>query len=191
MENSLYVGNLSEDVSVDLLRKRFSECGPVVDVQLPIDRASGRLRGHAFVIMAAAAGVQAALSRLNGVELDGRPLRIRIAGEDRRSQPQGVEPARITSQFRERLNMSYELECAGHPLLIKIYHQDGPTDARRVEASTKRPAGQEPMVLSASATTRALALADIARAWSEGPATAGVVLDWPAITNAMERVRAI
>ncbi len=165
MENSLYVGSLSEDATVDGLRTRFATCGQVVDVQLPIDRGSGRLRGHAFVTMADAAGVKAALTQLNGVTFEGRPLRLSIAGEDRyQKQPKAIEPARITSQYRERDNMAYELDCAGVKMLIKIFYQDDPSEARRVEVSTKRPAGEEPVACAASGKKARLRPAS----WSTG-----------------------
>ncbi len=192
MENSLYVGSLSDYVTADELRKRFTECGVVADVQIAVDRGSGRPRGHAFVTMATAASAQAAVERLNGAMLDGRQLRVSIAGGERtRTATKRVETTRITSQFRERRNMSYELECDGRKLLIKSFHPDGPQDACRMEASTNQANSSQQLTHSATGATRAQALQDIAQAWQADPTTSTVILDWPAITGAMAAVHAI
>ena len=46
---SIYVGNLSYDVTQDDLSEVFSEYGTVKRVQLPTDRETGRPRGFGFV----------------------------------------------------------------------------------------------------------------------------------------------
>lgn len=79
MNNRLYVGNLSYEVTSDSLRACFSECGEVLDTHVMMDRETGRARGFAFVTMATDADASLALSRLDGVMLDGRPLRVNIA----------------------------------------------------------------------------------------------------------------
>jgi len=48
---SIYVGNLSYEVSQEDLTEVFAEYGSVKRVQLPTDRETGRLRGFAFVEM--------------------------------------------------------------------------------------------------------------------------------------------
>ena len=48
---SIYVGNLSYDVTQDDLSDVFSEYGTVKRVQLPTDRETGRPRGFGFVEM--------------------------------------------------------------------------------------------------------------------------------------------
>ncbi len=48
---SIYVGNLSYEVAQDQLTQTFAEYGKVLQVQLPKDRETGRLRGFAFVEM--------------------------------------------------------------------------------------------------------------------------------------------
>ena len=49
---SIYVGNLSFQVTEEDLKQAFAEYGTVNRVQLPTDRETGRLRGFAFVEMA-------------------------------------------------------------------------------------------------------------------------------------------
>jgi len=48
---SIYVGNLSYDVTQEDLTAVFAEYGSVKRVQLPTDRETGRLRGFGFVEM--------------------------------------------------------------------------------------------------------------------------------------------
>lgn len=189
METRLYVGNLSDDVSAEALRRRFAEFGPVSDVHLATDRSSGRLRGHAFVTMANAADAQTAMKELNGSLFDDRRLRVNIAGEEHdRTRPKVAERARITSQFRERLNMSYELDCGGVSLTIKMFPEDAQEQSWRVEASTKGGDAVEGAVTAASGPTRAAALEELVRS---SQASGLLELDWPAIIAALAAVRAI
>jgi RNA recognition motif-containing protein len=48
---SIYVGNLSYEVTQEDLNGVFAEYGTVKRVQLPTDRETGRLRGFGFVEM--------------------------------------------------------------------------------------------------------------------------------------------
>lgn len=45
------------------------------------DRETGRYRGFSFVEMATEEQASAAISALDGVELDGRPLKVNLAKE--------------------------------------------------------------------------------------------------------------
>jgi RNA recognition motif-containing protein len=79
MSTRLYVGNLSYDSSAESLRTAFSECGEVTDVHVVVDRDSGRSRGFAFVTMGSEDQAQAAIQKMNGAMVDGRPLRVNEA----------------------------------------------------------------------------------------------------------------
>ena len=83
MTNRLYVGNLSFDTTEDRIQQTFAAVGEVTDVKLMLDRDTGRSRGFAFVTMATADEAQKALSQLNGMNLDGRSLRVDQAEERR------------------------------------------------------------------------------------------------------------
>ena len=52
MNNKLFVGNLAFDVTENDLQDLFTQHGSVVEVNLVLDRATGRSRGFAFVTMA-------------------------------------------------------------------------------------------------------------------------------------------
>jgi nucleolin len=81
-EVKLYVGNLSFDTAETEIRRLFEEHGTVNDCFMPTDRDSGKVRGFCFVTMPSA-DAEVACSKLNGQEVDGRPLRVNEA------QPRG------------------------------------------------------------------------------------------------------
>jgi RNA recognition motif-containing protein len=76
---SVYVGNLSYDVSQDDLRQVFEDYGTVSRVSLPMDRETNRPRGFAFVDMSSKAEEAAAIEALNEAEWMGRTLRVNEA----------------------------------------------------------------------------------------------------------------
>jgi len=68
----------------------FAASGTVQSTNIIEDRETGRSRGFAFVEMSTAAEAQAAISSLDGKEIDGRNLKVNEAkpredrGGDRR-----------------------------------------------------------------------------------------------------------
>jgi RNA recognition motif-containing protein len=84
---SIYVGNLSYEVTQEDLSAVFAEYGSVKRAQLPTDRETGRMRGFAFVEMDTDAEEAAAIDALDGAEWMGRNLKVNKAKprEDRGS----------------------------------------------------------------------------------------------------------
>ena len=76
---SIYVGNLSYEVTEHDLSGVFAEYGTVKRVQLPTDRETGRKRGFAFVEMGTEAEETAAIEALDGAEWMGRGLKVNKA----------------------------------------------------------------------------------------------------------------
>ena len=76
---SIYVGNLSYEVTQDALSAVFAEYGAVKRVQLPTDRETGRLRGFAFVEMSSEDEENKAIEALDGAEWLGRDLKVNKA----------------------------------------------------------------------------------------------------------------
>ena len=76
---SVYIGNLSYDVSEEDLKSVFAEYGTVRRVQIPTDRETGRPRGFAFVEMDNDAEEDAAIEQLDGAEWRGRDLKVNKA----------------------------------------------------------------------------------------------------------------
>ncbi len=76
---SIYVGNLSYDVTREDLSAVFAEYGSVQRVHLPTDRESGRVRGFAFVEMSTETEETAAIEALDGAEWMGRDMKVNKA----------------------------------------------------------------------------------------------------------------
>lgn len=88
---SIYVGNLSYEVTEADVNTVFAEYGTVKRVQLPTDRETGRMRGFGFVEMGTDAEEAAAIEALDGAEWMGRDLKVNKAKprEDRSSSGGG------------------------------------------------------------------------------------------------------
>jgi RNA recognition motif-containing protein len=76
MGKKLYVGNLPYSMTDDRLQELFAQCGNVASASVIMDRASGRSKGFGFVEMSSDDEAQSAISKLNGQNIDGRPLNI-------------------------------------------------------------------------------------------------------------------
>lgn len=76
---SIYVGNLSYDVTQDDLSEVFQEYGSVKRVHLPTDRETGRIRGFGFVEMDTEAEEEAAIAALDGAEWMDREIKVNKA----------------------------------------------------------------------------------------------------------------
>lgn len=76
---SIYVGNLSYEVTEADMTAVFAEYGAVKRVQLPTDRETGRMRGFGFVEMNTETEEQSAIEALDGAEWMGRDLKVNKA----------------------------------------------------------------------------------------------------------------
>ena len=79
MTKTLYVGNLTWEVSADDLLTLFQAHGQVVHTQVVTDIETGRSRGFGFVEMDDADGARRAVDALNGQVCRGRPLTVHEA----------------------------------------------------------------------------------------------------------------
>ncbi|KAL5716962.1 hypothetical protein ACHQM5_010061 [Ranunculus cassubicifolius] len=77
--NRVYVGNLSWAVDNQSLENLFSEQGKVMEAKVVFDRETGRSRGFGFVTYSSAEEVNNAIDSLNGVDLEGREIRVTAA----------------------------------------------------------------------------------------------------------------
>jgi RNA recognition motif-containing protein len=75
----LYVGNLAWTVTDQDLQDAFAEAGKVDSAQVIIDRATNRSRGFGFVEMASDEAAEAAIKKLNGKDIKGRPIKVNEA----------------------------------------------------------------------------------------------------------------
>lgn len=88
MAKKLYVGGLSYGTTDEMLRTAFAEVGEVASATVITDRMSGRSKGFGFVEMVKDADADAAISRWNGQELDGRRVTVNEA------RPMAERPSR-------------------------------------------------------------------------------------------------
>jgi RNA recognition motif-containing protein len=82
---NIYAGNLPREATEDDLRQAFEAYGQVDTVSIIKDRFSGESRGFGFVEMPSRTEAEAAITGLNGQDLQGRPLTVNEA----RPRPQG------------------------------------------------------------------------------------------------------
>lgn len=87
---NIYIGNMSYETTEAQLRQAFEGFGEVSTVKIITDRDSGQPKGFAFVEMATKDEAIAAISGLNGQDLNGRALNVNEAkpkpeGGNRRS----------------------------------------------------------------------------------------------------------
>jgi len=79
MSTRLYVGNLSYNTTENQLQDLFSTHGVVTNVDLIMDKFSGRPRGFGFVTMENKDNAAAAIEALHGKNIDGRDLTVNEA----------------------------------------------------------------------------------------------------------------
>jgi cold-inducible RNA-binding protein len=82
MSRKLFVANFPFTTTVEQLQDMFSAHGEVVYAKIATDRETGRSRGFGFIEMGSADQAQTAIRELDGFQMGGRPLAVRIA-EDR------------------------------------------------------------------------------------------------------------
>jgi cold-inducible RNA-binding protein len=79
MSMKLYVGNLSFSTTNTDLNDLFAQSGTVESARIVTDRDSGLSRGFGFVEMSDRTEGEAAISQLNGREVNGRALKVNEA----------------------------------------------------------------------------------------------------------------
>ena len=75
----LFVGGLGPSTTAADLRTYFSRFGELADAIVVPDRATGKSRGFGFVSYQSSAAADEAIKGMNGVELDGHPLKVNRA----------------------------------------------------------------------------------------------------------------
>ncbi|KKU92719.1 hypothetical protein A3H89_02825 [Candidatus Amesbacteria bacterium RIFCSPLOWO2_02_FULL_48_11] len=78
-KNKLYVGNLPWSATADSIKELFAPFGEIVQVDLIIDRDTGRSKGFAFVTYKNEADAAKAIAELNEKEIDGRNIVVNVA----------------------------------------------------------------------------------------------------------------
>lgn len=73
------MGNLSQTITENELRRLFAAVGPVTSVALIVDRLTGQSKGFGFVEMETPKGAQKAIKQLNNSTLNKRVLTVSAA----------------------------------------------------------------------------------------------------------------
>jgi RNA recognition motif-containing protein len=79
----LFVGGLSAETTAADLRAAFAKFGELVDVAVITERGTNQSRGFGFVTYATSIAADTAVKEMNGVELDGRTIKVNRAEEPR------------------------------------------------------------------------------------------------------------
>lgn len=76
---NLYVGNLPYTTTDAELRAMFEPLGRIDKAMVIVDRETGRSRGYGFVEMSDDGEAAAAIGKMNGTSVNGRPLVVNEA----------------------------------------------------------------------------------------------------------------
>ncbi|HEX2666866.1 MAG TPA: RNA-binding protein [Gammaproteobacteria bacterium] len=90
-QNKLYVGNFPFSVDESQLREIFSQYGEISELNLIMDRDSGRPKGFGFITFASQQSAEKALEQ-NGKDMGGRALRVNMAMDKPRTTGGSARP---------------------------------------------------------------------------------------------------
>ncbi len=79
MSMKLYVGNLAFQTTSEDLQELFGQAGTVESASVVEDRETGRSRGFGFVEMSSKEEGEAAITKFNGTDHNGRSLTVNEA----------------------------------------------------------------------------------------------------------------
>lgn len=85
---NIFIANLDWEITSDDLMATFSSFGKVAYAHVVFDNATKKSKGFGYVEMESADGAIAAIQALNGMDINGRKLDVKIAS------PKGNRPAK-------------------------------------------------------------------------------------------------
>ena len=136
------MGRLSWNVDNDWLASEFADCGEVVNARVQMDRNTGKSRGFGYVEFKTAEAVESAL-KLNGKEIDGRPVNIdkshgvdKSTSRDNRAKTFGDSTSPPTSTLFVG-NLSYD---ATEDALWEVFAEYG--EVKSIRVPTDRETGK-------------------------------------------------
>ncbi len=81
MSRKLFVANFPFTTTVEQLTTLFSTHGEVVYAKIATDRETGKSRGFGFIEMGTPEQAEAAIRELDGYQMNGRSIAVRLAEE--------------------------------------------------------------------------------------------------------------
>ncbi|HSW38811.1 MAG TPA: RNA-binding protein [Acidobacteriota bacterium] len=92
MPGKLFIGNLSFNITEEALSSLLADMNiPASEIRLMRDHDTGRSRGFAFAELSPEADMDSAIALLNGKIIDGRPLTVNEARQQKPRNPHGGE----------------------------------------------------------------------------------------------------
>ncbi len=137
MAKKLYVGNLSYNTTETQIRELFAPLGEITEVNVIMDRDTGKSKGFAFVQMQEDNAANEAIRRFNGHSLENRALTVSEARprevprepitELHRASSQGApSPAKNRSSSRpSKLDLSAKKIPSTSISVESLYHELG------------------------------------------------------------------
>lgn len=75
----IFVSNVHEEATDDVVLDRFSEFGEVKNIQIPLDRKTGYVKGYALLEYEQFEEAETAVKEMDGNELMEKPLHVNFA----------------------------------------------------------------------------------------------------------------
>ena len=79
MTNKLFVGSLDYSVTDSQLEELFATIGKVLSAKVIVDKYTGQGKGFGFVEMETEEIAKEAMNKLNGSQINGRPIAVKEA----------------------------------------------------------------------------------------------------------------
>eukprot|EP01080_Neovahlkampfia_damariscottae_P006097 gene6097-10104_t len=89
-EATIYVGNLDQQVSEEIVWELFLQVGSIVNCYIPKDRVTQTHSGYGFVEFKSTEDADYAVRVMNSVKLFGKPIRINKASQDKKNLQVGA-----------------------------------------------------------------------------------------------------
>jgi len=78
VRQAIYFGNLSWDLDFDVLTSLCNKFGEIISAKIITDRETGRSKGFGFVTMSTKEQADEVVAQLDGMEVEGRTIYVRI-----------------------------------------------------------------------------------------------------------------
>ncbi|XP_025918577.1 RNA-binding protein 34 isoform X1 [Apteryx rowi] len=139
-KRSIFLGNLSYDISDDAVREHFSDCGDVVAVRIVRDRQTGMGKGFGYILFENTDAVHLAL-KLNNSDLMGRKLRVKRCVEKGKAQQQNPIQSRGP---KDRVDTTLKTKRYSNDSFVgeKATPLKKSTKAKRLKSITKKKIGK-------------------------------------------------